>query len=127
MGIESLFTLSDLHDDEGHFKVIASVDPQHSLFKGHFPGQPIVPGVVLIRMISDVAAMITRQEVQLKTGSNMKFLKIVDPEKTSRLIIEGSAEYLDDDHLSVHAVVSAQDIQFFKFKGVFTIFVSKDT
>jgi 3-hydroxyacyl-[acyl-carrier-protein] dehydratase len=126
MGIESLYTLSDLSVNEGHFSVLVSFDPRHRLFRGHFPGQPIVPGVILIRIIKEISEKITRQEVQLETGSNMKFLNIIDPEKTSCIIIKGSVQYPDNNHLSINAVVSYEDIQFFKFKGVFTIFVSKD-
>ena len=126
MGIESLYTLSDLCVHEDDFNVTVSIDPNHSIFDGHFPGQPIVPGVILIRMIGELAKGIAGQEVQLETGSNMKFLNVIDPQKTSRLSIEGSVKYQDNDRLSVTAVVSAEDIHFFKFKGVFTIFVSKD-
>jgi 3-hydroxymyristoyl/3-hydroxydecanoyl-(acyl carrier protein) dehydratase len=72
-------------------------------FAGHFPGQPIVPGVVLIDAAVQVAARATGRPLRLLRLAHAKFVRAVgpdqeavlsfaiapDPERAERLKISG--------------------------------------
>ena len=61
--------------------------PDEYFFKGHFPGQPIVPGVVLIESLAQTAGVVvsksfidnTERSVLFTSISNAKFRKPVVP------------------------------------------------
>ena len=57
------------------------VPTDHPAFAGHFPGRPIVPGVVLLdRAILFAEAMLNQPGLNWQVG-NAKFFSPVDPEE----------------------------------------------
>ncbi|MCK4569170.1 MAG: 3-hydroxylacyl-ACP dehydratase, partial [Bacteroidales bacterium] len=81
MSLQSLYTISEFNVKGNEFSAIITFDPSHEIFSGHFPEQPIVPGVCLIHIIKDIAIRIAEHEVVLSNGSNIKFLSVIDPRK----------------------------------------------
>ena len=64
------------------------VPPDHPALAGHFPGRPIVPGVVLIdRAILFAERLIGRADVCWQIA-NAKFLSPVGPGETLSFILE---------------------------------------
>lgn len=55
------------------------VPPDHPAFAGHFPGQPIVPGVVLLDHAIALAGQWLRREPGSWRVDNAKFLHPVGP------------------------------------------------
>jgi 3-hydroxymyristoyl/3-hydroxydecanoyl-(acyl carrier protein) dehydratase len=61
------------------------VPPQHPSLAGHFPGHPIVPGVVLLDLVLEAirshgAATSTGQPLRLASIVSTKFLQAVAPD-----------------------------------------------
>lgn len=70
------------------YEIEILIDPNHAVFEGHFPGQPILPGVCLIEIIREILIDINQQTVQLAQAHNIKFLKVVDPRVDPNLKIK---------------------------------------
>lgn len=124
MSLDTLYTITDLAFGEGNFEATLNIDPEHDVFRGHFPGQAIMPGVCLISIVKKIAEAIAGREMQLKQATNIKFLNIIDPFEHKGLRVKGS--YLADKKKEMNISASILDTEtvFFKFKGVFIIFVS---
>lgn len=120
MSLQSLYTISDLIVKDCKFSAVITFDPSNEIFSGHFPEQPIVPGVCLIHIVKDIAIRIAKREVLLSNGSNIKFLNVIDPRENTIVIIEGSFSFDEDRKLTLSAGILKEAIVFFKFKGVFT-------
>ena len=56
-----------------------SIAPDHPAFAGHFPGQPIVPGVVLLDEAARVLAQTLELGRPLWSVGNVKFIRPVGP------------------------------------------------
>lgn len=125
MTLEALYSISDFHISDNSFEARLSIDPDHAVFKGHFPSQAVVPGVCLIRIVREMATRINGQNMSLKTGNNIKFLHLIDPAIDHKLALSGNIVSNDANGLVLNASIIAEDLTFFKFKGVFTIFVNK--
>lgn len=66
------------------------LDPSHPLFAGHFPGLPIVPGVLLVEAVAQTAGVMLgsaapAQEVLLAAIQRFKFLRPVLPGDSVRI------------------------------------------
>jgi 3-hydroxyacyl-[acyl-carrier-protein] dehydratase len=48
-------------------------------FAGHFPGDPILPGIAQLKMVADLIAGFRNNEVYLTGLSRVRFKKIVRP------------------------------------------------
>jgi 3-hydroxyacyl-[acyl-carrier-protein] dehydratase len=97
----------------------AKLDPAHPIFKGHFPDNPIVPGVCQVQMITESLQSVTGKKIYLKEADNIKFLSMINPVETETLIIDLALKLLPDHMFSVQATLSAKDQVYFKFKGIF--------
>lgn len=61
--------------------------PECFIYRAHFPGEPVTPGVCLIGMAMEIAGAACCRDFELHEVVNAKFLKVVDPRETSRLLI----------------------------------------
>lgn len=55
------------------------IPPDHPCFPGHFPGQPILPGVLLLERVMSLAQASLGQSLNECTVYNVKFLAPVAP------------------------------------------------
>jgi len=69
---------------EATFRFPADLD----VFRGHFPGHPIVPGVFLIESVRVAAERILGKPLQITRVRDAKFTAIVEPDTT--VAISGS-------------------------------------
>ncbi|GAA0188456.1 3-hydroxyacyl-ACP dehydratase [Fulvivirga kasyanovii] len=85
----SLYTLDEVKQpEEGKYTVNAALNINHEIFKGHFPGQPVLPGVCLLEMLKDIISQETGKSWFLSEGANIKYVKLVDPTVDGHLKFE---------------------------------------
>lgn len=61
------------------------LNAEHPIYRGHFPEQPVVPGVCLLQIVKECAEKSCGQELQYMQISSCKFLMAVNPMKTPEL------------------------------------------
>ncbi|NDV60702.1 hydroxymyristoyl-ACP dehydratase [Bacteroides sp. 519] len=67
------------------WKIRLNLNPQHPIYEGHFPQQPVLPGVGTLQIIREVASSLLSIPVQYTQISSCKFLSAIDPGKTPEL------------------------------------------
>lgn len=55
-------------------------NPDHDIFQGHFPGQPVVPGVCMMEMVKELLEAQTDQTMWLRNAGQVKFLQLITPD-----------------------------------------------
>lgn len=85
--MESIYTILSKETDGNPLEFLVEINPNHSIYQGHFPGMPIVPGVVLLQIVKELVESTFNQKLQLKEASNIKFLKMVLPNEAKELEI----------------------------------------
>ena len=63
------------------------LNPNHKIFAGHFPNNPLTPGVVQIQIVKEILEKTYGKELQLMTMSRCKFLKILNPNEVPVITI----------------------------------------
>ena len=79
--------LIDKVSDTKYFATII-LNEKHKVFKGHFPGNPVTPGVCMMQIIKELTQEVTGFSLQLKSSNNVKFMALINPEETPELKLE---------------------------------------
>lgn len=85
--------------------MIEVVIPQdHACFPGHFPKNPILPGVLLLERVMSYVQSQLRTPLQRFSLLNVKFLSAVSPgDKLSLALSDGNS---NEKHFSIHILQS---------------------
>jgi 3-hydroxyacyl-[acyl-carrier-protein] dehydratase len=110
------FTLPVVND--ALLKTTITLYPAHDIFKGHFPGNPVVPGVCMMQMIKEALEDHLDKKLQLIKADNIKFLSFIDPNQHEQVGLEIKMNMVDEQ-IKVDAQLLNEGIVFLKFKGVF--------
>ena len=94
--LKDFYRIENIHTDEEGLKATVSFNPEHWIYKAHFPGNPITPGVCLLQICRDLLSVGTGTEWRLKRANNIKFLHILDPEKQDRVVFSFRNTLLED-------------------------------
>ncbi len=62
-----------------------TLNPGHEIFKGHFPGNPVTPGVCMMQIVKDLSEQLTNKKLMVTSANNVKFMAIINPEETPEL------------------------------------------
>ena len=102
----------------GKVQAEIELNAAHDIFKGHFPGSPVVPGVCLIQVSKEMLEKSLNTTTQLVQSSQVKFLAVIDPTVVS--VLQIALETKEQDGLiSTSSTISFGEKIFFKFKGTF--------
>lgn len=118
MPLNDFFTYQIINQDISVITVRVSIDGDHSLYKGHFPGQPVTPGVVMIEILRQVLSASLDKKLFLTSAKEIKYLNPVIPNINNQ--IDYQIEYhKNESTVSVNCVISWQEKVFTKIKGEF--------
>lgn len=76
--------------DAQQLAVSFRIDPEHPALPGHFPGRPVVPGVVLLDRVA--AAIVAWKQVCIVGLPQVKFLRPLLPGEEAMLHLESAAQ-----------------------------------
>jgi 3-hydroxyacyl-[acyl-carrier-protein] dehydratase len=113
------FYIQSVNDDHGVISAMLVINPVHEIFQGHFPGQPVVPGVCMMEMVKEVTETVTGREMFLQKADTIKFLSVIDPNINRN--IQARITYVngEDQLITFDATLFKEDIIYLKFKGEF--------
>jgi len=74
--------------ENGSFTAHISLNKDHDIFKGHFPGNPVTPGVCMMQIVKELTEEFTGKKLFLKSASNVKFMAIINPFETPDLTLQ---------------------------------------
>jgi 3-hydroxymyristoyl/3-hydroxydecanoyl-(acyl carrier protein) dehydratase len=72
------------------FETEAVIDPAHPALAGHFPGNPIVPAVVLLERVAEAIGNAFGPQARLVRLASVKFLSPLAPGERFRIVLERS-------------------------------------
>ena len=118
MLLNRFYILLKQQAEGGKVTATISFNKDHSIFGGHFPGHPVVPGVCMMQILREVMEIEVAQKLRIRRGENLKFLSIINPEE-NREVEVAIAYSPQGDMLNINASLFSGSVTFFKFKGSF--------
>ena len=96
--LTDFYTLKSSEKTEnGSFIANISLNKDHEIFKGHFPGNPVTPGVCMMQIVKELTEEFTGKKLFLKSASNVKFMAIINPEENPDLMLEFDINQTEED------------------------------
>lgn len=124
MLLNSFFYLAGGSPGAGGAVVPVRLNPEHAIFKAHFPSRPIMPGVCQVQMVTEVLSLRLGREVSLTDIVNVKYLSVVSPDEVTELEVRFLKMANENGTCKVSAVLSAGDRVFSKMSMVYHVVCS---
>jgi 3-hydroxyacyl-[acyl-carrier-protein] dehydratase len=75
------------YEEEKWIKAVKNVTINESFFQGHFPGEPIMPGVLIIEALAQAGGVLAM--MTLKDKDKLAFFMTIDKAKFRRPVVPG--------------------------------------
>ncbi len=96
--LTDFYTLENYQkNDDGNFLANIKLNENHEIFKGHFPGNPVTPGVCMMQIVKELTEEFTGKKLSLKSASNVKFMAIINPYETPNLQLQLTVSETDEE------------------------------
>lgn len=70
----------------GRFKINLLAD--HPVYEGHFPGEPVCPGVCSLQMVKECAQLMAHEKFLISYIKQYRLLEVMAPQKNPELMVE---------------------------------------
>jgi 3-hydroxyacyl-[acyl-carrier-protein] dehydratase len=105
---------------EGLLRAEIRFDAGHNIFEGHFPGQPVVPGVCMMQLVKESLEWHLQTTLNLVNAPGVKFLMVIDPRNTPVVALQLKYKKNDTGSIIADAQLHSADTVYFKMKGEFS-------
>jgi len=106
-------------DSPREFLGVTRLNASHPIFGGHFPGNPVVPGVCQVQMVKELVEKTVNHPLRLTESDNIKFLAMINPNLVPELEFRILIKPISGQQVSATVSVVSGTSVFLKFKGKF--------
>lgn len=117
MLLNDFYIIEKFENANGLINGTLTLNSKHSIFKGHFPDFPIVPGVVLIQIIKEILEFNLESKLLLVEAKSVKFLDFINPLKTNKMQFEIIHKSTEEGMLKIQAIIKSEHAIHFKFSA----------
>jgi 3-hydroxyacyl-[acyl-carrier-protein] dehydratase len=113
-----IFAITKIEHQSNLVHAALDVNKDSGIFKGHFPGQPVVPGACMLQIVKDVLETALNIQLQLKKAGHLKFVSMIDPKIVQKVNLELTYKFSEKE-ITVTASLTCDGVVCFKFQGSF--------
>jgi 3-hydroxyacyl-[acyl-carrier-protein] dehydratase len=117
--INSFFEINSFNELETGFSYTISFNPEHLIYKAHFPERPITPGVCILQVASELLEQKMNRPLFLSLASNVKYLAVLSPNDDISVSYDFSKMTVDEKECKVHVTVKNNHCIFAKLSLTF--------
>ena len=99
--------MEGLPQGQSGFNII--LNPDHLIYKAHFPGQPVTPGVCILQMLQELLSIEEGKQLFIKNIKNAKFISMMSPVADSRVSVLFTLVEAQEGGVKAQGVVSRRD------------------
>ncbi len=115
--------LGEERQGEGTVTFRISLLPECDIYRGHFPGNPVCPGVCNMQTIKECAEKVTGKQLRVSSVRQCRLKAVATPAICSELEVKVSVEQQpgDDARYTVVASISDAKCVYMDYKGEMTV------
>lgn len=107
--LDNLYTITSEQQCDGQHHYTISLNAEHFIYKAHFPGEPITPGVCIMQIAHELLEQHSGLSLGVQCVKNVKFLRIINPQECPELTYTLQRVSREEDCLKAQAVVSVEN------------------
>ncbi len=115
----NLCLVEDLVLRDNVIKATLHWNAEHAIFAGHFPDQPVVPGVCMMQLVQECLSGATGKQWQLSSASMIKFLHFIDPRVHQAVSLQVQLPAEQSESLKITASLFNESTVFFKYNAAY--------
>ena len=116
------FTIQDRKKEENDVVFSVLLNPDHKVYKGHFPDMPVSPGVCNIQMIKECLQQEVGKKLLLKKITQCRFWSVITPSENASLCVNMQVTETEKESYKVKVAITNPEntTSFVDFSGEFT-------
>lgn len=116
---DTFYQINALKFEDNVLEAQISINANHTIYEGHFPGNPVTPGVVQLEMVKEILGTHFNRPIRLRSLTTSKFLAILNPEANPEATFKMTVTEQEDQSLKVAGQLSNSEGICLKFSGVY--------
>ena len=84
---DNFYKINSIEQTENDYKIEVELMQEHPIYAGHFPEQPVVPGVCTLTIIRECIAKVLSKAVAFESIKECKYVSVLIPESGLKIII----------------------------------------
>jgi 3-hydroxyacyl-[acyl-carrier-protein] dehydratase len=118
---DNFYTINELEFVENKIQASIKIDSNHSIFEGHFPNNPITPGVVEMEIVKEIVSEGIKKTLKMSKMSNCKFLAILNPLNSSEVNVNIDVLEQENNRIRISAQILDQQTVYLKISAEYII------
>lgn len=116
MLLNDFFTINDTTLSQTEIAAQLVINANHKIFEGHFPNQPVVPGVCMMQMIKEIVETVIEKQTNLIEAAELKFLAVINPLHNN--LVHANIKYVEEENgvIKINASIYKDELMHFKCK-----------
>ena len=95
------------------------LNTDHQIFKGHFPGNPVLPGACQVQIIKEIVSEFFQKKIILRRAKEIKFISILDLNKETSFTLRIDHTLEDPKQIGIKALLYKEDQKLSKIRATF--------
>ncbi len=120
MLLKNLYKIESFTYDNNQVNATIVINEDHEIFTGHFPGNPVMPGVCMIQIIKELTEKALDLTLFMEKSRNIKFMALINPYKNPNLTLELTISK-EDDTYKVKNITKMDEVIALKFSGTYKL------
>lgn len=118
---EEVYCIEDVKRQDNLVKATVLLNASHDVFRGHFPGNPILPGVFIIQILKKIVSDISGKKLLVSKVDSIKYLAFINPKSIKSLIFETVINSEFENTIKFNCNVNSEDTVFCRIKGEMSV------
>ncbi|MDE1192011.1 MAG: 3-hydroxyacyl-ACP dehydratase [Arachidicoccus sp.] len=113
---DNFYTIIDFRKEENIVHAEIELNEQHEIFKGHFPNQPVVPGVCWMQIAKEILTYSLNKKLFLNHADDIKFLKMHNPNEQKNMEVKINYSLEKNDIINANIIFQKEDTIYCKIR-----------
>ena len=118
---DNFYTINELEFVNDKIQASIKIDSKHAIFDGHFPNNPVTPGVVEMEIVKEVISEALKKTIKLTKMSNCKFLAILNPVHSPEIKLQIDVIENEENRIRISGQIRDDSTVFLKIGAEYII------
>ena len=114
--LKEFYNVEQFEKEDNSYSAVILLNENHSIFEGHFPNNPVMPGVCMMQIVKDIVENTFEKQLFMQQVSNVKFMSLINPFESNSITLNFTVNE-SDSMLKVKSSITHKGITAFKMNS----------